>query len=119
MTAFDTRFSVVGVPRARCESWSQSAGLLPSFYCRYSRSSIARSRSAIEGSIRISVFRASALICDRLVVLHRGRVAAAGTPWEVLTPQLLAEVYEVDAEVTPDPRTGAPHLWFRAPTVPH
>lgn len=61
----------------------------------------------------------AASFCDRLVVLHRGRVAAAGTPWEVLTPQLLAEVYEVDAEVTPDPRTGAPHLWFRAPTVPH
>ncbi len=61
----------------------------------------------------------AATFCDRLVVLHQGRVAAAGTPQQVLTPELLAEVYDVEAEVTAHPRTGRPHLWFTPPRVPH
>ncbi len=61
----------------------------------------------------------AAAFCDRLVVLHEGRVAAAGTPEEVLTPELLVEVYDVEAEVTTHPRTGRPHLWFTPPGVPH
>lgn len=61
----------------------------------------------------------AATFCDRLVVLHHGEVVASGTPEEVLTPELLADVYRVDAEVTTHPRTGRPHLWFAPPTVPH
>ncbi|MFF4239293.1 ABC transporter ATP-binding protein [Actinomadura geliboluensis] len=44
--------------------------------------------------------------CDRLCVLHAGRLVASGTPAEVLTPGLLAEVYRVNADVRPHPRTG-------------
>ncbi len=36
---------------------------------------------------------------DWLVVLHQGRVVASGTPTQVLTPALLAEVYGVEARV--------------------
>ncbi|HST40753.1 MAG TPA: ABC transporter ATP-binding protein [Conexibacter sp.] len=57
----------------------------------------------------------AAIFCDRLVVLTGGRVAALGTPAEVLTPQLIADVYEVDAEVTPDGAgPGRPSIRFLA-----
>ncbi|MGB3707665.1 ABC transporter ATP-binding protein [Gordonia sp. (in: high G+C Gram-positive bacteria)] len=50
----------------------------------------------------------AAMFCDRLVVLDQGVVQAIGTPTEVLTPTLLAQVYGIDAEVIEHPRTGAP-----------
>ena len=41
--------------------------------------------------------------CDRLVMLAHGRLLAAGQPAEVLTPALLREVYDVDADVIDHP----------------
>jgi iron complex transport system ATP-binding protein len=41
----------------------------------------------------------AARFCDRLVVLKSGRLAAAGPPCEVLTPDLLLDVYGVHAEI--------------------
>lgn len=58
----------------------------------------------------------AAYYCDRVYVLQDGTLAAHGTPTEVLTPQLLADVYGVDSEVTVHPRTGAPHVTFLPPT---
>ncbi|GAA0937464.1 ABC transporter ATP-binding protein [Actinocorallia libanotica] len=52
----------------------------------------------------------AAMFCDRVCVLHGGRVVALGTPAEVLTPELLAEVYRVAAEVDVNPHTGTPRL---------
>ncbi|MET9296480.1 ABC transporter ATP-binding protein [Streptomyces sp. NPDC003077] len=52
----------------------------------------------------------AAAFCDRICVMAEGRVVALGTPREVLTPALLAEVYRVDAEVTEHPVTGVPHV---------
>jgi iron complex transport system ATP-binding protein len=37
--------------------------------------------------------------CDRLVLLNAGRIHAIGTPQQVLTPQAIRQVYEVEAEV--------------------
>ncbi|NEB60872.1 ABC transporter ATP-binding protein [Streptomyces diastaticus] len=54
----------------------------------------------------------AAYYCDRLFVLHDGRVTASGRPADILTPQLLAEVYGVTAEVATHPRTGAPQVTF-------
>ncbi|MFD4376345.1 ABC transporter ATP-binding protein [Streptomyces sp. NPDC058486] len=50
--------------------------------------------------------------CDRLYVLEAGRVVTGGTPEEVLTPELLAAVYGVEAEVVPHPRTGTPTVLY-------
>ncbi|URM91012.1 ABC transporter ATP-binding protein [Streptomyces sp. MRC013] len=55
---------------------------------------------------------AAASVCDRLHVLHRGRVVASGTPREVLTPKLLAEVFGVRAAVLEHPLTGGPLIAF-------
>lgn len=51
----------------------------------------------------------------RLIVLDRGRIAADGDPASVLTPGLLRSVYETEALVAPDPATGAPCVFPRAP----
>ncbi|MCO1338670.1 histidinol phosphatase [Kocuria polaris] len=48
----------------------------------------------------------AAMFCDHLVVLHAGSVVAGGTPREVLTPELIRDVYEVDAEVAYDDARG-------------
>lgn len=52
----------------------------------------------------------AATYCDHVVVLCDGRVHAEGPPTAVLTPGLLADVYGLDAEVLPHPRTGAPMI---------
>ncbi|WP_079008979.1 ABC transporter ATP-binding protein [Streptomyces sp. XY431] len=60
---------------------------------------------------------AAASVCDRLHVLHRGTLVASGEPREVLTAELLAEVFGVRAAVIEHPLTGDPLIAFdhRAP----
>lgn len=52
----------------------------------------------------------AAAFCDRLYVLDHGRVVASGTPAEVLTEALLAEVYGVQALVDRHPLAGHPRI---------
>lgn len=54
----------------------------------------------------------AAYYCDRIYVLRAGRIVASGAPCDVLTPELLAEVYEVNAEVSTHPTTGAPSITY-------
>jgi iron complex transport system ATP-binding protein len=55
----------------------------------------------------------AASYCDSLQVIADGRVMSAGSPAEVLTPEVLREVFLVDADVSMDDATGRPRLWFR------
>ncbi|MBO1081219.1 ABC transporter ATP-binding protein [Roseomonas haemaphysalidis] len=55
-----------------------------------------------------------ALNCDRLGVMHRGRLVALGRPWEVLTTALLRDVFGVRAAVLTDPTDGARVIRFHA-----
>lgn len=51
--------------------------------------------------------------CDRLLLLGQGRVAARGTPAQVLTPDTLRQVYGVEATVLPYPnQPGRPLVVF-------
>jgi iron complex transport system ATP-binding protein len=43
---------------------------------------------------------------DRVVILSHGRIRAVGTPDEVMTAELLGEVYECPIELVRNPRTG-------------
>ena len=52
----------------------------------------------------------ASLFCDRLVLLSAGRVAALGTPEEVLQAPTLETVYGIPVTVTTDPATGRPHV---------
>ncbi|MEU5716326.1 ABC transporter ATP-binding protein [Streptomyces sp. NPDC020403] len=54
----------------------------------------------------------AAMFCDRVTVLAGGRVVAAGTPSEVITEELIREVYGVRAVVTPDGADGRPWVRF-------
>ena len=44
----------------------------------------------------------------RMIVIDAGRLVADGTPEEVLTPDLMAEVFKIRAEVVTDPVSGQP-----------
>ncbi|MEV0612576.1 ABC transporter ATP-binding protein [Nonomuraea sp. NPDC050404] len=54
----------------------------------------------------------AASACDRLTVLSRGRLVAAGPPREVLTEALLRDVFGVEASVVPHPLTGVPQVLY-------
>jgi iron complex transport system ATP-binding protein len=48
----------------------------------------------------------AAAVADRVVLLHQGRVSAAGTPADVLTAEHLSAVYGLPIVATRDPETG-------------
>ena len=50
----------------------------------------------------------AARYAQRLVAMRDGRVVASGAPAEVLTSELLAEVFDLDAQVVTDPVAGTP-----------
>jgi iron complex transport system ATP-binding protein len=45
---------------------------------------------------------------DAVVVMKDGAIVCEGDPTAVLTPEMLAEVFGLEADVLPDPRTGLP-----------
>lgn len=61
--------------------------------------SIARSRG-VSAIIAIHDLNQAARFCDRVALLHGGRLLAFGTPRETLTPDLIHEVYGIEAEVS-------------------
>jgi len=73
---------------------------------------------ALVRELRVSVLTVlhdlnlAAAVCDRLYVLHRGRVVAAGPPENVLAPDLVERVFRVRSVIGPHPLTGRPHLAF-------
>ena len=50
----------------------------------------------------------AARFSDRLIVLHEGAVLADGDPWQVVTPEVLATAFGLEALVIPDPASGRP-----------
>ncbi|WP_329174346.1 ABC transporter ATP-binding protein [Streptomyces decoyicus] len=54
----------------------------------------------------------AAVHCDELYVIDGGRIVAAGPPYDVLTPELLAEVFGVRAHRVRHPESGAVQLLF-------
>ncbi len=55
----------------------------------------------------------AAAYADRVAVLDAGRIAAVGSPPEVLQPELLSRVYQHDVDVLPHPRTSTPIILAR------
>ncbi|MBB2976665.1 iron complex transport system ATP-binding protein [Microbacterium endophyticum] len=55
----------------------------------------------------------------RLVAIKDGKVVADGTPWEVLTPGILRDAFDLEALVIADPHTGSPLVVPLDPTFVH
>jgi iron complex transport system ATP-binding protein len=60
----------------------------------------------------------AARYADRLVAMSAGRVAAEGAPADVVTEELLEQVFSLRARVVPDPVTGTPMVVPVGRTVP-
>jgi len=43
-----------------------------------------------------------------MIAIKSGNVAGEGTPTEVMTPDILRNVFQIEADIIPDPRTGVP-----------
>jgi iron complex transport system ATP-binding protein len=56
----------------------------------------------------------AAQYCDRLILLHGGRIHAEGTPVEVITPEHIAEVYGAENCVYTHPVSGLPCVLLNA-----
>ncbi|MBB1269113.1 ABC transporter ATP-binding protein [Shewanella sp. SR44-3] len=54
---------------------------------------------------------ASAL-CDKLLLIHQGRLVAHGKPDEVLTPARISEVFGVCSDIRPHPQHGQPLISY-------
>lgn len=50
----------------------------------------------------------AARYCHHMIALSGGNVFTSGSPQEVMTPELLREVFSVEADIVPDPRSGVP-----------
>lgn len=46
--------------------------------------------------------------CDYLVMMAAGKIVAQGTPEAVMTPALLTQVFDIDAQIHPEPVSGMP-----------
>ncbi|NER61428.1 ABC transporter ATP-binding protein, partial [Pseudomonas sp. MAFF212428] len=57
----------------------------------------------------------AAAFCDRLYVLDRGSVVTSGTPHEVLTAELLREVFGVEALIDRHPLADHPRITWITP----
>lgn len=52
------------------------------------------------------------LYCDRIVALKAGELIAEGDPRKILTPELIRELYGVEASVLEDPQTGTKSICY-------
>lgn len=50
----------------------------------------------------------AARYCDTLLVLKAGQLKAFGTPNEVMTESMLADIFDIKAKIIPDPISGSP-----------
>jgi iron complex transport system ATP-binding protein len=52
----------------------------------------------------------TAMFANRIFVMHRGRLAASGTPAEVLSDELISRVFECELRVSVLPAAGVPFV---------
>lgn len=70
-------------------------------------------RLPVTSIIALHDLNLAAMFCDNLAVLHKGKVVAAGTPEEVLTEDLIANVFGVRAYIERSAHHGRQHVQYR------
>ena len=81
-------------------------------YWRLSLMDMVRDRLSTRGGVGVIAVHdldIAARYCDRLALIHNGRLVAAGSAGEVLTRENLAAVYSVDSDITID-ASGRPDV---------
>lgn len=81
-------------------------------YWRLSLMDMVRDRLSTRGGVGVIAVHdldIAARYCDRLALIHNGRLVAAGAAGEVLTRENLAAVYAVDSDITTD-ASGRPDV---------
>ena len=48
----------------------------------------------------------AARYCDRVIAVEHGEIVAMGETGDTLTPDLMRQVFDIDAEISIDPRVG-------------
>jgi iron complex transport system ATP-binding protein len=72
-----------------------------------------RGLNRTEGLTVMAVFHdlnLAAEYCDRLMVLHRGKVQAIGPARDVVTPDMIRRVYDAEVDVEPNRKSGKPFV---------
>ena len=54
----------------------------------------------------------AACYCDKIVLMKAGKIVDIGTPWEVLVPERIKELFGVDARITVNEVTTRPNIMF-------
>ena len=54
----------------------------------------------------------AACYCDKIVLMKKGRIVDIGTPWEVLVPEKIKELFGVDCTIAENEATGRPNIVF-------
>ena len=60
----------------------------------------------------------AARYADHLVAMKAGRIVAEGHPADIVTAELVREVFGLEAVIVPDPVTGSPLVVPGAPWTP-
>lgn len=55
----------------------------------------------------------AAMYCDRLFVMKDGQIVASGTPQDILTKELIKEIYEIDVDIIKDSKNQTHILYSR------
>lgn len=67
---------------------------------------------AITSIIALHDLNHAAMFCDRLLIMQAGKIVASGRPEDVLTRELLRDVFCVEAHVCSSPYHAKPHIHF-------
>lgn len=54
----------------------------------------------------------ASMFCDELIILQSGKIVAAGTPNDVITQDVLKDVFSVDARIEHSKYSDRPHIHF-------
>ncbi|MHC1551162.1 ABC transporter ATP-binding protein [Phyllobacterium sp. K27] len=54
----------------------------------------------------------AAMFCDHLIIMQQGKIAASGAPEDVMTQDLLRNVFSVEARIETSPHHMRPHIHY-------
>jgi iron complex transport system ATP-binding protein len=55
----------------------------------------------------------ASLYCERLILMHQGKIFAQGSPGELINERTLKQVYQTDVKVIKHPHKNVPHILLK------